>query len=132
MKYIKTYELFEGINGQNDYTEGDIVVIRFEVTKGDPILTPVKIIKRFTRNKFLVSHKVEDSQLKNFPDIVIKHSMIISRYKDLDTPYNDTHITQNPRISPDTSGMIPGSSTQPNSDRTQLPANQNPSNDIAI
>jgi hypothetical protein len=133
MKYIKTYKMFEGINGRSDYKEGDIVLIRYEITKDDPILTPVKIVKIFTKNSYLVSHKnVDGSNLKNFPDLTIKFSQIISPYKTLDEPMTDLYVTQNPRINPDVSGMIPGGNSRPTNDITQLSANQSPSNDIAI
>ena len=132
MKYIQDYRTFEGINGRNDYVEGDVVVIRYEITDGDPVLTPVKIIKRFTPNKFLVSHNVEDSNFKNFPNLTIKHSMIISLFKELDKPNDSLSVTQNPKYAPNVSSMIPGGNGHAVNDIGQLPANQSPSNDIAI
>ena len=133
MKYLNDFKTFEGINGVNDYTEGDIVVIRYEITKGDPILTPVKIVTRYSPNSFLVSHKTDDSNIKNFPDLKIKLSQIVSRYKGIDDPANNTSLTQNPTIAPNLGGSVPGANgNQPTSDITQLPANQSMSNDISV
>ena len=132
MKYIQDYKTFEGVGGTNDYVVGDIVVIMYENTNGDPILTPVKIVVRHSANSFTVSHKTDDSNLKNFPDLTIRYSQIISLYKDLNKPSNNNQTTQNPRINPNVSNFVPGANGQPVNDITQLAANQNPSNDIAI
>ena len=91
---------------ENDYAVGDIVMIRYYLT-GD--LTPVKIINKKSKNFFIVSHKVKDSHLYNAPDHGVKLSEIIGRYKGVGDPINTTdRDTENPRISPNVSGMIPG------------------------
>lgn len=135
MKFIKTFENFklnEGIKGQSDYKEGDIVLIRYEITKGDPIITPVKIVKIFTKNAYLVSHKIEESQLKNFPDLKIRYSQIIAPFKTADDSGTVINPTENPRLNPNVGGLTPGATGHPTNDITQLPANQNPSNDLAL
>lgn len=132
MRYIDDFKTFEGINGSNDYTVGDVVLVRFEITNGDAVLTPVKIIKRFTPNSFIVTHKTEGSQLVNFPDFKIKHRNIISLYRALDQPMDSDHMTQNPKFNVDGSSSVPGANGKPTNDITKLPANQSLSNDISI
>ena len=120
MKHLKDFKTFEGVNNQNDYKEGDVVLIRYQIAGADAIITPVKIIKCHTKNKFTISHKTDDSFLKNFPNITISAKDIISYYKAIDEPVNTIYSTQNPRINPKISGMIPGGSAG------------HPTNDIAI
>ena len=96
-KYLKT---------DSDYAVGDIVMIRYYLT-GD--LCPVKIITKKLKNYFIVSHKVQDSHLYNAPDHGVKLSEIIGRYKGVGDPINSTdRTTENPRINPNVSGMVPG------------------------
>jgi hypothetical protein len=131
MRYLQDFNTFEG-NNHSAYIEQEIVLIRFEVTEGNPIVTPVKIIKKYTDNAYLVSHNIEDSNLRNFPDLKIKGSDIISPYQQLDSPIDSNWVATNPRINPNVSGQIPGGNGQPVSDITLPPANQHPSNDISI
>jgi hypothetical protein len=129
--HIKNFDEFNELNesntGQNDYTIGDIVLVRYELLPGDAITTPVKIIKRYTPTTFLASHKVEDSNIKNSSDFVLKLSDIISAYRTLTDPMPDNYITQNPQINPN---LNPNLGVGPN--KTNLPANQQFSNDIAF
>lgn len=132
MKYLYDFKTFERNTSHDDYKEGDMVLIRFEITDNEPIVTPVKIVKRHTKNSFTVTHNVEESQLKNFPDKTIKYSEIVAPYRMLSDPMDSDYVAMNPRINPDVSGMVPGGHGNPVNDITRLPANQNPSNDIAI
>ena len=91
---------------ESDYAVGDIVMIRYYLT-GD--LCPVKIIVKKTKNYFIVSHKVKDSHLYNAPDHGVKGSEIIGRFEGVAEPINTTdRTTENPRIQPNVSGMVPG------------------------
>ncbi len=91
---------------KKSYMVGDIVMIRYWLT-GD--ITPVKIIKRITKNNFIVSHKVENSSLFNAPDQEIKKTQIIGVVKPVGEPVDATsRYVENPNIRPDTSGLIPG------------------------
>jgi len=90
----------------DNYTIGDIVLIRYWLT-GD--ITPVKIIEEKTKNYFIVSHKVEYSELFNAPNHGIKKSEILGLYKGIEDPFNpENRTTENPRNRPNTSGIIPG------------------------
>jgi hypothetical protein len=132
MIYIQDYKTFED-NSHSDYTEGEIVLIRYEITDGNPIVTPVKIVKKFSKNTFLVSHNIEESNMRNFPNLSIKYSDIIAPYQQLDSPMDNSNITTNPRINPNVSGMVAGGNgIAPVSDITLPPANQHPSNDISL
>ena len=89
----------------SDYKIGDIVLIRYWLT-GD--ISPVKIIEQKTKNYFIVSHKVEYSQLFNAPNHGIKKSEILGMYQDTQTIDSTERKAENPRIRPDLSGSIPG------------------------
>lgn len=67
MNYILEYKSF--------YNIGDIVYIEYWY---DKMITPVKIIKKQGR-KFLVSHYVDKSKIKNAPNQLITKSMIIDK-----------------------------------------------------
>ncbi len=54
---------------------GDLVYIEYWYNK---MVTPVKIIEK-QGNKFLVSHNIEQSKIKNAPDEYIKSNKIISK-----------------------------------------------------
>jgi hypothetical protein len=85
---------------------GDIVYIRYWLT-GD--ITPVKIVEKPSKNVFIVSHKVEKSQLFNAPNHSIKKGEILGLEKSVGEPVNSTErYVENPNIRPDTSGIIPG------------------------
>lgn len=102
MKYLINYKLYESYS---DYNPGDIVMIRYKLT-GD--ITPVKIIKRYSKNSFLVSHKTEDSYFINAKDESINIKDIIGPYRQLDNFGDATvSVTQNPTINPRVDGVIP-------------------------
>ena len=117
MKNIMDYNTFinEKYSKDTEYVVGDIVLIEYWLT-GD--IVPVKIIKKLTHNNYIVSHKVDNSNfyvpnivpnLINAPDQEIKSEFIIGKVAGNDSavePVDD--ITQNPKIRPDTSGIIPG------------------------
>jgi len=93
---------------------GDIVMIRYWLT-GD--ITPVKIKEKITKNNFIVSHKVEDSQLFNAPDQEIKKTQIIGVVRGVGQPVDATaRYVENPNIRPDTSGLIPGANSWTSND----------------
>lgn len=125
-KYIKDYNEYL-LESSNDYTVGDVVLIRYAVIPGEAILTPVRIINKFAANSYMVTHKTEDSSLKNFPDFSIKGSDIISRYHMIDDIQTGISITTNPQINPQISGALGQGQGKQN-----LPANQSPSNDISV
>lgn len=102
---MKKFEQFVN-ETNNDYSVGDIVMIRYWLT-GD--VTPVKIIEKITKNNFIVSHKVENSSLFNAPNQQIKKTQIIGIHKGVGDPVDSTaRYVENPNIRPDTSGLIPG------------------------
>lgn len=70
MKFILEYKKFKP-----DYNPEDIVLIEYWY---NDMITPVKILEKKGRNKFLVTHNVEGSQIMNAPDEVISDKDIIS------------------------------------------------------
>lgn len=59
------------------YKPGDLVLIKYWYNR---MVTPVKIVEK-KGNKFLISHDVESSKIRNAPDELIKNSEIISPYR---------------------------------------------------
>lgn len=84
------------------YSVGDKIFIRYDLT-GD--LTVVKIVKKLTKNNFIVSHDVDNTFTKGAPNHEISLQDIIGRYEDYGVGLEPT---VNPNIRPDTSGLIPG------------------------
>jgi len=70
MKFILEYKSF--------YKEEDIVLIKYWYNK---MIVPVKILEK-KGNKYLISHNIEQSQIKNAPDQLIKKDDIISKFRD--------------------------------------------------
>jgi hypothetical protein len=105
----------ERYSKDKEYAVGDIVMIQYWLT-GD--IVPVKIIDKQSHNNYIVSHKVDtsnfsipniDNNVKNAPDHEVKGQFIIGKITGNDSPVEpENDITQNPRIRPDTSGLIPG------------------------
>lgn len=96
----------------NGYKIGDIVLIRYWMT-GD--ITPVKIIEKPMVNNFVVSHKIDGSQIFNAPDQNIKASEILGFSKDVENPFDQVkRITENPSIRPGTSKEDVPSYNSPN------------------
>ena len=56
---------------------GDLVLIKYWYNR---MVTPVRIVEK-KGNKFLISHDVESSKIRNAPDELIKNSEIISPYR---------------------------------------------------
>jgi len=76
MNYLLKYSNFEVLTEKKSfYQKGDIVYIEYWYNK---IITPV-IIKEKQGNKFLVSHNVSESKIKNAPDELLRSSQIISK-----------------------------------------------------
>jgi hypothetical protein len=69
MKFILEYKSF--------YKVDDIVLIEYWYNH---MVTPVKILEK-QGSKYLVSHNVSGSKIKNAPDEYIKVSKIISVYR---------------------------------------------------
>ena len=69
MIYLTEFNSFYKIN--------DIVVIEYWYNH---MITPVRIIEK-KGNKFLVSHNVPNSEIKNAPDELLSKSNIIDRHK---------------------------------------------------
>ena len=69
MKFILEYKSF--------YKPGDIILIEYWYNH---MVTKVKILEK-KGNKFLVSHNIDDSKIKNAPDELIKSSNIISIFR---------------------------------------------------
>jgi len=69
MKFILEYKSF--------YKVDDIVLIAYWYNH---MVTPVKILEK-RGSKYLVSHNVSESKIKNAPDENIKVSKIISVYR---------------------------------------------------
>ena len=67
MRYIVEFKQF--------YKTGDIIYIEYWYNH---MITPVKIIET-QGNKFLVSHNIDKSKIKNAPDEYIKRNKIISK-----------------------------------------------------
>jgi hypothetical protein len=59
------------------YKSGDVVLIKYWYNR---MVTPVRIVEK-KGNKFLISHDVESSKIRNAPDELIKNSEIISPYR---------------------------------------------------
>lgn len=74
MRYILEYSKFA-------YQKDDIVLIEYwyesEYTKN--IITPVKIVERVNRMKYIISHDVENSLIRNAPNEIILAENIIDR-----------------------------------------------------
>ena len=106
MKILKYTDFLNEKRTECDYSVGDIVMIRYNLT-GD--LTPVEITAKKAHNYFIVTHKVKDSSLYNAPDHGVKASEIIGRFRGIAEPIDTTdRYSENPRIQPDVSGMVPG------------------------
>jgi hypothetical protein len=98
----------------NEYAVGDTVLIRYWLS-GD--ISPVKILEKPTKNYYVVTHKVEGSNLFNAPDHGIKPSDILGMYKGINEPLDSTkRYAENPTINPnirpgnnyDAMGIQPG------------------------
>ena len=69
MKFILEYKSFYNID--------DIVIIHYWYNN---MITPVRVIEK-KGNKYLVSHNISESEIKNAPDELLKTSDIISLYR---------------------------------------------------
>jgi hypothetical protein len=69
MRFILEYKSF--------YKPDNIVLIEYWYNR---MVTPVKVLEK-RGNKYLVSHNISDSKIKNAPDEFIKNSDIISVYR---------------------------------------------------
>lgn len=70
MKFILEYKSF--------YKEDDIVLIEYWYSG---IITPVRIVEKISKQSFRVTHKIDESEIFNAPDEVIRTSDIIDIYK---------------------------------------------------
>jgi hypothetical protein len=69
MKFILEYKSF--------YNVDDLVIIHYWYNH---MITPVKIIEK-RGHKYLVSHNISESKIKNAPDELLKIQDIISLYR---------------------------------------------------
>jgi len=69
MKFILEYKNF--------FQEGDVVQIEYWYNH---MVTPVKILEKVGR-KYLVSHNVDESKIKNAPDELIRKKYILSIFR---------------------------------------------------
>lgn len=69
MKFILEYKYYYKIN--------DIILIKYWYNR---MITPVKIIDK-KGNKFIISHDITESRIKNAPNESIKSSDIISIFR---------------------------------------------------
>ena len=69
MKHLFEYKSF--------YKPGDKIIIEYWYNH---MITPVKIIEKRGR-KYLISHNIEPSEIKNAPDELISSSDIIDHYR---------------------------------------------------
>jgi hypothetical protein len=101
MKHLVQFKIFESYS---DYNQGDIVLIRYKIT-GE--ITPVKIIKKYSKNSYLISYNTEDSLYHNAKDEAVNISQIIGPYQQLDISGDNTRrVTQNPAINPKVDNII--------------------------
>lgn len=70
MKFLLEFKEF--------YKVGDIILIEYWY---NDMITPVCIIDQVSKQKFKVSHNIEQSKIKNAPEEIIKKSDIIDLYK---------------------------------------------------
>jgi hypothetical protein len=89
LKHIMTFQIFEK---QYSPIKDDYVMINYQLT-GEPV--PVKILKVYPNNNYLVSFKVEGSTAFGAPDTTIRNSDIISPYKPIKSPVGTGFISAN-------------------------------------
>lgn len=99
----------EKYQNTKSYVVGDKVFIRYDI-EGHADVTPVKIIKKLTKNNFIVSHNIEGSHLMNAPDHAVTLQDIVGGYTGVS---DDTGLdpTVNPRIRPYVGDSIPTASS---------------------
>ena len=87
--HVMSFQIFEArFNPAKD----DYVMITYTMT-GEPV--PVRIVKVFPNNTYLVSFNVEGSVAKGAPDATIRNSDIISPYKPIRSPVGSGFISSN-------------------------------------
>ncbi len=87
--HVMSYQLYEK---RFDPIKDDYVMITHNLT-GEP--APVKILKVYPNNTYLVSFDVEGSVARGAPDATIKNSDIISPYKPIRSPVGSGFISAN-------------------------------------
>jgi len=94
MKHVKKFVL----NEEKTYNpiKDDHVMITYWLT-GEPV--PVKVLKVFRNNTYLVDFNVEGSTAAGAPNATIKNSDIISPYKPLKSPVGTGYISANTNMS---------------------------------
>lgn len=93
LNHVKTFHLFEKTYNP---VKDDHVMITYWQT-GEPV--PVKILKTFRNNTYLVSFDVEGSPVKGAPEQTIRNSDIVSPYKPLKSPVGTGFISANTNMS---------------------------------
>lgn len=88
-KYIISFQVFEN---QFNPAKDDYVMITYHLT-GEPV--PVRILKVYPNNNYLVSFDVDGSTAKGAPNATIKNSDIISPYKPVRSPVGTGYVSSN-------------------------------------
>lgn len=88
-KHLMSFQIFEK---RFDPIKDDYVTINNTLT-GEP--TPVRIVKVYPNNTYLVSFNVDGSTSKGAPDATIKNSDIISPYRPIRSPVGSGFISAN-------------------------------------
>lgn len=87
--HVMSFKLFEK---RFDPVADEYVMINYHLTN-EPV--PVKIIKRYPNNTYLVSFNVEGSVVKGAPEATIRNSDIISPYKPIRNPVGTGYVSAN-------------------------------------
>lgn len=88
-KHIMTFKVFEK---RFDPVADEYVMINYHLTN-EPV--PVKILKRYPNNTYLVSFNVEGSVTKGAPEATIRNSDIVSPYKPIRSPVGSGFVSAN-------------------------------------
>ena len=88
-KHVMNYKIFEKMMNP---VKDDYVMITYNLT-GEPV--PVRILKVYPNNTYLVSFDVEGSTAKGAPNQTIRNSDIIAPYKPVKSPVGSGFISAN-------------------------------------
>ncbi len=92
LHHVKSFQLFEKAY---DPGEGESVMITYWLTQ-EPV--PVKIVKRYRNNTYLVSFDVEGSTARGAPETTIRNSDIISPAKEIRRVDGPGYISNNTNL----------------------------------
>lgn len=89
LKHVMSFQIFEK---RYDPVADEYFMINHSITN-EP--APVKIIKRYPNNTYLVSFDIEGSVFRGSPNMTIRNSDIISQYKPIRSPAGSGFISSN-------------------------------------